>query len=203
MIALATPRSPEDPRELDGHFLHYLPRLRKQAEAAFRSRGCEQREECVQEVIANVYQALVHLERRGKPAVAYLGPLTRFAIRQVRQGRRVGSRQNCRDVLTSLKSRPVRVERLDAVDPATEQWREVLVEDRRSTPDQIAAMRIDFAAWLASLPGRLRAVAQLLSTGETTGAVARQLGVSSGRVSQLRLAFRQSWSRFQGEPLPA
>jgi hypothetical protein len=40
-------------------------------------------------------------------------------------------------------------------------------------------------------------------TGETTVAEVRQLGVFSGRVGQLRLAFRPSWSRFQGEPLPA
>ena len=72
MIALATSRSRADVRrELDGQFLDFLPRLRKQAQTAFRGLGCEQREEFVQEVIANVYQALVQLEQRGKPAGAY------------------------------------------------------------------------------------------------------------------------------------
>lgn len=45
----------------------------------------------------------------------------------------------------------------------------------------------------------LRAVAETLALGNTTGQVARTFDVSPGRVSQLRQEFKTSWQNFQGE----
>ena len=41
------------------------------------------------------------------------------------------------------------------------------------------------------------------TNGATTGAVARQFGISPARFSQLRNGFRQNWQQFQGEMLPS
>jgi hypothetical protein len=85
------------------------------------------------------------------------------------------------------------VERLDRryADGA---WKEVLVEDRRSTPAATAAARIDFADW------RDRGVATTLAAGETGRDTAKKFGLTAGRISQLRNELKRNWQAFQGEP---
>ena len=79
-------------------------------------------------------------------------------------------------------------------------WREWLAEDNRVSPAEEAAFRVDFESWLEGLPGRDRRVAELLATGEMTCAVARMVGISPGRVSQLRRELAESWQEFQAGP---
>ena len=64
-------------------------------------------------------------------------------------------------------------------------------------------MRIDFSDWLKSLSRRLRRIANLLATGETTGAAAKKFRVTPGRISQIRRQLEQSWRTFQGEETSA
>lgn len=66
-------------------------------------------------------------------------------------------------------------------------------------PALIAALRIDMAAWFASLSPRKRTVARLLAVGTRTHEVASTLGLSNGRVSQLRQELSDSWREFIGE----
>jgi transposase-like protein len=73
------------------------------------------------------------------------------------------------------------------------------VEDRTAGPAEIAAARIDWAAWLRSMSRRQRAIACLLARGETTGAVARKFRISAVRISQLRTWFRENWEQFHGQ----
>jgi len=77
-------------------------------------------------------------------------------------------------------------------------WGEILVEDKRATPADVAAWRIDFAEWLRRLTIRLRRIALALAAGETTTAAARMFGVSPARISQIRELLRRSWDAFQG-----
>jgi hypothetical protein len=179
-------------------FLDMLPRICSQARRAFRQLRPEHRDELVQEVIANSFCTFVRLVRRGKADVAYATPLANFAIRQVIAGRRVANKPRLRDVL-SPQARSVDgivVERLDVFDEQQCQWRQVLVEDRRATPAEIAAARIDVAAWLRSLSPRSRRIAKTLAMGETTTDVARRFNLSRPRVSQLREELKASWERF-------
>jgi hypothetical protein len=78
-------------------------------------------------------------------------------------------------------------------------WQELLVEDRRATPAEIAVTRIDFRAWLESLSGHDRRVAEVLASGESTQLTAKRFGVSTGRISQLRRKLHMAWRAFQGE----
>ena len=94
----------------------------------------------------------------------------------------------------------IRVGRLDHYDTETDEWKEVLVEDRRAGPAETACCRIDFADWLTSLSRRYRRIATTLAQGESTGATAKRFKVSSGRMSQIRRELRESWEEFQGEP---
>jgi hypothetical protein len=72
-------------------------------------------------------------------------------------------------------------------------WEDWLTADGRSLPEDIAIAHVDMCAFLASLSSRLREVAESLGSGESPSFVAAKLGVSRGRVSQLRDVLRQIW----------
>lgn len=185
-------------------FEELLPVIRDQAGFAFRFFPLSEREELVAETVANAYCAYQRLVDRGKAELAYAGPLAIYAVRQVRAGRRVGTKMNVHDTMSEYcrARKGVKVERLDQYDRQEKQWQQVVVEDRRCGPDQIAATRIDFADWLKTLPRRLRRIALTLATGETTHATAHEFRVSPGRISQIRGELKQAWETFQGEYMP-
>jgi len=181
-----------------------VPAITRHARIVFRDHHREQREEFVQETVANCLVAFVRLVELGKQDVAYPAVLAHYAVAQIREGRRVGSSLNIKDVSSQycqLKKR-VSVGRLDHFDKAEGDWKEIVVEDKRSGPAEIAAMRIDFAAWLRTLSRRERWVATTLAIGGTTSATAKKLGVTPSRVSQMRRQLKAAWEVFTGERLP-
>jgi hypothetical protein len=185
-------------------FLTMLPVIRRQAWLAFRGRDSEARHELTQEVIANAYCAFIQLVRRGKEAVAFPTPLAQFGIRHVRVGRRVGSQLNKHDLLSpyACQIHNLTIERLDPQDEQPGVLNQLLIEDRRAGPAEIAAARIDVAAWLGSLSKRQRRIAKALALGTSTSEVARQFGLCPARISQLRSWLKAHWGRFQGAAQP-
>jgi hypothetical protein len=182
-------------------FLAMLPAIRRTAQINFRTIRPELRSELLQEVIANCWVAYTRLVHLGREDRAFPSALARFAIAQTRVGRRVGGRLRIRDVSSNYAQhqKGFHVDRLDQFDPVEEAWLEILVEDRRATPADVAASRIDFAQWLREMPRRLRRIAKCLATGESTLGAARRFALSPARISQLRREFRTSWLAFQGE----
>jgi hypothetical protein len=183
-------------------FLTMLPRIADYLEIAFRDLNRDARAEAVQEGVVNALCAFRRLCERGKAEMAFAAPLARYAALQVREGRQVAVRLNVRDILSRhcRRCKGVRVEQLDCFDREEMAWREVLVEDRRAGPAATAAVRIDFAAFLASLSEKERKLALALAEGETTGAAARLFRLSAARISQLRRELLEKWNAFQGEP---
>ena len=184
-------------------FLKLLPAIRRHASIAFRNLDPEAKEEAVQEVTCNAMRAYVRLVELGKTDIAYASVLARYGIRQTRVGRKVGNKLSARDVLSRYAQRKqgFRVDSLDHYDREEMGWREIVVEDKYSGPDVIAATRIDFNDWLNSLTDRERKVATTLATGESTGAVAKMIGVSAGRISQLRRELMETWDAFTAEKI--
>ena len=182
-------------------FVSMLPQIVDQAEYAFRQVPAGVGEELVQETIAQAYAMFVRLCHRGKTSLAYATPLAKFAIRHVREGRRIGSRCNSLDITSpsACASKRVTIERLDRFNKRRGEWRDVLVEDRTAGPAEIAMTRLDFASWLSTLSNRDRQLAEKLVLGETTGRVARTFRISAARVSQLRRELCANWQRFVGE----
>jgi hypothetical protein len=202
MITTArNPRRKACSRRWNDRFLQLLPSIQEQAEYAFRGVSVEAREDLVQEVIAAAYGLFASLCRRGKADLIYPTPLAKFAIRHVREGRRIGSRCNSRDITSpcAWAAKRTTIERLDRFNPRRGGWREVLVEDRTAGPAETAAARIDWSNWLRSLSRRHRAIACTLAGGETTGVAARKFKISQARISQLRTWFRENWKQFHGE----
>ena len=124
----------------------------------------------------------------------------KYAVRQVRAGRRIGCRQNSQDILSPQIRRDhgLKIERIDRRDPQNGVWDQLLVEDHRTGPAEVAASRIDFSTWLQMLSKRNRRIARSLALGESTNSVAEQFGLSAGRISQLRNWFLAHWEQYQG-----
>jgi hypothetical protein len=181
-----------------------LPAIRKQARYAFRKLKPEAREEAVEEVVASACCAFARLAELGKTDIAYPSVLTHFGIKQFLDGRRVGNRMRRRDVLSPYAQRKkgIIVEHLDRFDTGEGVWLEAVVEDDRTPVLDQVAFRIDFPTWLATRSPRNRRIAEALALGHSTGEVARRFKVSSGRISQIRSEFHDSWLEFHGEKNP-
>ena len=183
------------------HFVSMLPAIEQFARRRFRKRQREERDELIAEVVAITFAMFVRLVARRKTKLAFATTLANYACRQVATGRRLGTPLNVNDV-TSLHCRcqkGVHVQSLHRRDRKTGAWREILVEDHRSNPADIAAARIDIPAFLDSLPKRDRRIAEQLAAGESTTCVARLFKISASRISQLRRELRAAWHRFHGD----
>lgn len=206
MIAIASSaRGPNSPDSGQQRFLALLPPIERQIRYAFRGRDAEQRDELVAEAIAAAFVAFLRLCERGKQACCFATPLARYAIQHVKSGRRIGSRLHARDVMSPWRQRGggVQLERLDYFNFQEQEWRELLIEERRAGPADTAAARVDFAEWFRGLAANKRRIAWRLARGETTGEVAQRYGVSPARISQLRRELHVAWRQFQGEPVGA
>ena len=204
MIANAKPRSKRRVPRWHAKFLAFLPVIVACARKAFSDRDPESREDLVEEVVVNALIAFKRLYDQGKVDLAYPTVLARYGIRQVRDHRKGGCRLNIRDVSSEYaqQRKGFKVARLDRFDKEENGWLEVLVEDRRSGPAEIAASRMDFAAWLLSLSNDRRKIAVALGSGETTGEAAKRLDVTPSRISQVRRELQQSWEDFVGDNGP-
>src|SRR4051812_24107591 len=186
MIATLTVCS-EANRTAEPNFLDMLPTIHRAANYAFRHLRRAVREDLLAEVVANAFTAFRRLVARGKAALAYPTVLAKFAVKQVREGRRVGSKRNVLDVMSSYSQRRKGFF-VQQFPEATKhsKWQEFVVEDRRASPAEIASFKIDFAAWLKRLRLSKRQVALRLVAGDSTSEVAGRFRLSPGRVSQLR-----------------
>lgn len=182
-------------------FLALLPDIDSRVRYAFRQLSGERREEAVQEALANAMVAYRRLAELGKIELAYGSPLAQYAVRQVRSGRRVAGSLNVYETLSHYAQRKLgfAVARLHQADAAEDTWKEVLVADRRATPAELAASRLDFAAWWRRLPRRKRRIAAALAGGATTSETARAFKLTAGRISQLRRELERNWRQFHGE----
>ena len=180
-------------------FLEYIPAIKRHARVAFRNLRPQERAEAVSEVVANAFAAFRRLAERGKLDVAYPSPLARFAVAQVRSGRRVGNKLDSRDVFSFVVQRQqgFTVESLEPADPDI--WCEALVDNTVTPVADAAAFRLDFSTWLHRLQQRDRELIYFLSLGNTPRETAQRFRVSQARISQLRSALQASWREFQDE----
>jgi hypothetical protein len=194
-------------------FVDALPAMDRTFRFMLRRFTRPRRAEAVAEARAAAWHAWHGLLARGQDPLA-VGPtgIAANAARYVKAGRRLGTGTSGRGAMDIFNRRAQRLSgfKLVSMDrdlgpdrgAVSDAWREWLAGDNSVSPADEAAFRIDFQEWLDGLPGRDRRVAELLATGEATGAVARMVGVSSGRVSQLRRELAESWGEFQGEAGP-
>ena len=199
MIATTGVPCPDTNCQENDLFERFIPAIKRHARMAFRNFRPQDRVEAVAEVVANAFAAFRRLAERGKLDVAYPSPLARFAVAQVRSGRRVGRKLDSHDVFSFVVQRQqgFTVASLETGDPGV--WREALVDNTVTPVADAAAFRLDFLAWLGSLRQRDRELIKFLSLGNTPRETARQFRLSQARISQLRSELRKGWQEFQGE----
>lgn len=199
MIAFARrPRTVRAPAWQAG-FLELLPDIRNQLRFQFRNLRPEERAEAMADAVANAAVAYARLHQQGRVELAYATPLACYAAAQYRAGRRTGMPGNVNDVMSpgARCRHGLKIERLDRFN-REEGWKEVLVEDGRSTPAELAASRIDFASWLRALPRQKRRIAKTLALGAATSEAARRHRLTPGRISQIRRELADDWNHFIG-----
>jgi hypothetical protein len=145
-------RCKKSPPAWHAAFEAMIPVIESHAKIAFRHLNPEAREEAVQETVCNACKAYARLVELGKTDIAYASVLARFGVSQTKDGRKVGGRLNVRDATSAYcqQREHVVVEPLDKYDTEEDSWLEVLVEDRRAGPADIAASRGTCAEMAAS-----------------------------------------------------
>ena len=86
---------------------------------------------------------------------------------------------------------------------SSQPWEVHVLSDRRATPADLAACKLDFCAWLRRLSPVKRRVALRLAVGDSTKDVAMQFRVSLSRISQLRRELEADWQAFQSQAAAA
>ena len=186
-----------------------LPAITNAARYAFRRRRRQDRDEATAEARAAAWSAWAGLLRRGKdPVEVGVHGIARNAVRYVRNGRRLGNRGGGRGSMdvNNIKAQSACGFRVVGLDrdadrepgPDSDAWKGWFACDNRVGPANEAAFRLDFAAWLESLPDRKRQIAELLAEGRGTGEVAAAFGVTPAAISQARTWLAASWAAYQG-----
>jgi len=132
----------------------------------------------------------------------YATPLAMYAAKQFRAGRKVAGKVRGKrggDVSAAVERGLVQVASISRFDRKLAAWQDITLADGRVTPADLAAFRLDFAAWMRRLPNTLRQIANCLALGEKTKDVAARFGLTAGRISQIRRTLELSWQAFQGE----
>jgi hypothetical protein len=188
---------------LHARFLAVLPRIVRHGQVYFRHVRCPfQKEDCIAEMVALSWKWYLRLVERGKDPAGFVSTFAGYAARAVRRGRRLAGQESGRDVLApaARQCHGFAVGRLpDYTTPYGGAWQESLADNTRSPVDEAAAFRLDFPCWLATLAERDRRLVEDMTLGHRTGELARQFGLSAGRVSQLRRQYHSAWRRFHGE----
>ena len=166
-------------------FLRLLPHIRTLAAVTFAKLGRERREDAVAEVVAAAFVMYRRLVDLGKPELAYPKPLTWFGIRRYRSGRRVGNGSGRSDVHSAQAQMKwgFEVGYLGTPFEQNTEWRESLVENRRTPVADQVQFRVDFGDWLQGLSRRDRRIAERLARGERAKDVAEKFGLSQARIS--------------------
>jgi hypothetical protein len=173
-------------------FVAMIPGIQKHLRFAFRHSPRAVRQERIDDGLAQAFVLFAHLSLRKRVRLAHPTALARYAANRVRSRRPIGSRSNSRDVMSPAAQRRFGF-RVMSSDPGC--WpgplhsTELLGESRQATPAELAAIRVDFAAWLGRLSERHREIALCLAVGEPTGTVAQWF--------RAELATR--WRQFHGE----
>jgi hypothetical protein len=183
-------------RQLQASFTErILPRLERHARIYFRRH--RHREEMVAETVALAWKWVVRLAERGKDATRFPLALATYAARAVRCGRRVIGQLKGKDVLSeqAQQRHGFYVSKLpDFSTESANPLAEALIDNTVTPPDDQAAFRIDFPAWVGTHSRRDRAIIRDAAQGERTMDLAARYRLAPSRISQLRGEWAEEWS---------
>lgn len=176
---------------------HILPTVEGHARRRFGAAA-----DPVAEAVALAWAWSRRLWERGKRPEAFGGAIAKFAVKAVRSGRRAAGTMRRRDAMNPIAQARVGfyvAKLLDFETLSDNPLAEALHDNTRTPPPDAAAFRIDWPRFLALQPERERRMAEQLASGEPANVVARRLGVSAGRLTQLRKRLRDRRREFHGD----
>jgi DNA-directed RNA polymerase specialized sigma24 family protein len=201
--SIGSVQNPQQPEQIRVSFLAVLPHIEQVARACFRSVYCgDRRQECISETVALCWLWHRRLEGAGRDSSPFITAMTYFAARAVKSGRRLCGQESAGDVLSRLcqSRRGFRVREFqDDTVPQSDVLNEALRGNTRTPTYDQAEFRIDFSDWRSTLDSRHQRIVDSMMEARSTSEIARQFGVSPGRVSQLRREFHAAYSAFCGE----
>lgn len=189
--------------EMREQFCDVVHNMRAWGRSYFRWVPCRaDRDDIIADAIALTWQGWRRLWLAGRPLP--LSPLVIFAkrIKTAARGYSVDPRKPLRDPFClgsriaerlSLRymgddsHRPEGCVPWDHLDPKGE-----------TDPAELAALRIDWSEFVASLPGRVRLALRLRSKGWSLGRLSRKLGLSKGWLCSLLGDALREWLTFSG-----
>src|SRR4051812_157410 len=155
---------------LHSSFESILPRLRLHGRVFFRHVKCQDRkEEAIAETIALCWKWHVRLAERGKDATRFPTTLASLAARAVRNSRRVCGQESARDALSAAAQHRHNFTTCplpDAGGLGGFLFDDALLHNTHPSPEEQAAFRIDFAAWLRTWSDRDRRIISDMATNE-------------------------------------
>ncbi len=183
-----------------------LPKIRRQAAIKLRHLRAEAREEFVAEVVARAYCGLAPASRAGPPRNR--PPDSLGEIRRPPSPCRTASRlpaKQCQDILVSA-GQPDRWTLRSSGSTAAILKTEFGTSCSSKTAER-ARPKSRWLGWTsrrgcARCRSEIAALHGLWRWGRRPAAVARQFGLSAGRVSQLRHWFFAQWEQFQCDRKP-
>jgi hypothetical protein len=188
---------------LQAAFIPLQAKVEQHARIAFRDIRCQDtREDAIAEAVAIAWSWFRRLTQRGKNPTQFSGRLARFACSHVLSGRRLCGQDSTSDVLSPIAQRRRGFAVVSLRQHSTLQGSELdeaLQHNTQSEVPEQVSFRIDFPRWRGKHSSRNRRVIDALMRGERSGDVARQVGVSPARVSQIRRELHDDWQTFHDE----
>ncbi|HEY3789693.1 MAG TPA: hypothetical protein VGL71_12605 [Urbifossiella sp.] len=187
---------------LQQKFIAILPRINLHARIYFRHLTSEDaKDEASAETIALSWKWFIRLVQRGKRPETFASAIAAYAALAVKRGRRLCGQTKAKDVMSSRAQRQgdFVVKPLPDASISEEIVFEALQANTTTpVPDQVI-FRIDFPEWLLTRSARDRKIIEKLMAGERSAQMARRLGISESRISQLRNEYSKDWRSFCGE----
>ncbi len=183
-------------------FLEIQPVVERRARFAFRHLPFVEREEAMAEAVAAAFVSFVGLKARGKFPGAFPTTLAVFAVLHVRSGRHVGGGCRSADV-SSFAAQRRRGFRLHLIASNLTGWDEHFIDSAATSVLDQVRFKLDWAAFLKTLPLRHRRMVRALAQGHAANQVAEEFHVSPSRITQLRQHWQRLWRAFLGETTAA
>jgi hypothetical protein len=193
-------------------FAEILRLIERQGRVYFRHLRGQEYDDKMQEARALGWKKFERLEERGKDVMRFPTVFAQRIVQAAYNGRRVAGSDSKSDALSPLAQKtkgftvgalPISttrsMENLYSVvqgQQAMDAWEERLHENAVSPVLDQVAMRVDFPAWLATRTELDRHIIAELAKDERGKDIARKVGKSEGRISQLRSEYRIDWERF-------
>jgi hypothetical protein len=187
-------------------FVELLPRIDQHASVYFRDfrKNPEKFEDALQEARGIAWVSFLTLKRKGRKPESFISRIADFAVKHTRFGRKLTGAESAKDAMSprAQRDKGFFVQSLPRLDTAggENEALDGLQDNTQTPPDEQAAFRIDYPAWLKQYSQRDRAITIDMSHGERTQDLAKKYKLSQGRLSQMRGERHEDWEAFHSEP---